>query len=114
MNRAGMWAAERNATPGRWQVKSDATVLVTRWEAGAGLEIELVHLRCNPSLEFFEVNRWQIAQVGPKSLGSLGVDVPYLILLLGRIPLNQDADAMAQRSGNTDFIRAKQRDIDPA
>ena len=60
-----------------------------------GLEIELIHLGGDPSFKLFEVYRRQIAQVRPQFLGSLGVNVPNLILLLGRVPLDQHADAEA-------------------
>ncbi len=53
-------------------------------------------------------------QVGPQARRALDVDVLDLLLRLVGVPVQQDADAAAQRAGHVQLVRTQERHVQPA
>lgn len=76
--------------------------------------MEFSHFRFDPCLQLGVIDRRQIAQVGAQADRLFDVDVPDFVLGLGRVPVDEDADAASQRSGDGDFVGANEWDLEPS
>lgn len=68
----------------------------------------------DPRLEFFPIDGGQFAEVWPQAFGIADVDVLDLVLGNIRIPVYEHANAAWQRAGNSHFVAAQQRHVEPA
>lgn len=68
----------------------------------------------NPAFEFRHIDGRQLGKIGPQLDGSLEVDMRNFGLRDVRVPVDENADTLPQRTGNVYLVGAEERHVEPA